>query len=254
MKIPCIKTKDDSIKLYNGDCLEVMKFIKNNSIDCVLCDLPYGVTANNWDSVIDVNLLFDSYERILKPKSAIILFADGARFSAKLITEMTKLYRHKWIWNKNNSAGFATVKYRPFQICEDVLVFGFEPVSYYPIMEERGKPRIKGGYTSSDNYNITPTQSEEKNNLYYPKNLLNYTSNNNAFNRLHPTQKPVELSEYLINTYTLSGETVLDNCMGSGSTGIAAINTNRKFIGIEKDSEYFDTAKNRIIQHLKEVK
>ena len=162
-----------------------------------------------------------------------------------LLNSNNKKYRHKWVWNKNNSAGFATAKIRPFQICEDILIFGENKVNYYPIMEERGKPRNKDGYTTSENYGIIPSKSKGKNNLYYPKNLLTF-SNANQKGKVHPTQKPVDLLEYLIKTYTNEGDLVLDFTMGSGSTGVACINTNRNFIGIELDGKYFNIAKDRL--------
>ena len=154
-----------------------------------------------------------------------------------------KNYRHEWYWNKNNSAGFVTAKIRPFSIIENILVFSNNKANYYPQMETRGKPRNKGGYSKSDNYNIIPSKS--KSNEYYPKNLINI-SNASQKGKVHPTQKPVALLEYLIKTYTLEGETVLDNTMGSGSTGVACVNTGRNFIGIEKDDKYFEIAKKRI--------
>ena len=236
---------NDRFELHKGDCLEIMKEIPDKSIDMILCDLPYGTTACKWDVIIPFDGLWKQYNRIIKDNGAIVLFADSARFSAKLINSNINNYRHKWVWNKNNSAGFATAKIRPFQICEDILVFGKNKVNYYPIMEVRGKERIKDGYSTSDNYGITPNKTNKKNNIYYPKNLLNY-SNANQKGKVHPTQKPVPLLEYLIKTYTNEGEIVLDNCMGSGSTGEACVNTNRRFIGIEKDDKYFDIAYNRI--------
>ena len=233
------------IDLRHGDCLELMKDIPDGSIDMILCDLPYGVTARNkWDTVIPFEPLWEQYNRIIKNNGAICLFGQGI-FSAKLLLSNEKMYRHKWIWNKNNSAGFANAKNMPFQICEDILVFGKNKVNYFPIMETRGEPRNKGGYSNSTNYFITPSKNNIKNNTYYPKHLLNF-SNASQKNKLHPTQKPVKLLEYLIRTYTKENEVVLDNCMGSGSTGVACVNTKRNFIGIELDENYFNIAKNRI--------
>ena len=232
-------------KLYKGDCLEVMdRLIKEGiKVDMILTDPPYGTTACKWDNIIPLDKMWERLNELIKPNGAIALFADGARFSALLISSNIKKYRHKWVWNKNNSAGFATVKIRPFQVCEDILIFGKNKVDYYPIMEERGKPRIKGGYTTSENYNIVP--SKNKDNLYYPKNLLTF-SNASQKGKVHPTQKPVPLLEYLIKTYTNKGDLVLDFTMGSGSTGVACLNTGRDFIGIELDEKYFNIAKDRI--------
>ena len=230
------------MELYNGDCLEIMKQIPDKSVDMILCDLPYGTTACKWDVVIPFEPLWEQYKRIIKDNGAICLFGSEP-FSSHLLISNEKNYRHKWIWNKNNSAGFVTAKIRPFQVCEDILVFSKRKVNYYPIMEERGVPRLKGGYSKSDNYGINPYKS--KSNLYYPKNILNF-SNASQKNKLHPTQKPVALLEYLIKTYTNENEVVLDNCMGSGSTGVACQNLNRKFIGIEKDYNYFKIAEKRL--------
>jgi len=238
-------------KILNGDCLELMKQIGDNSIDMILCDLPYGTTKCKWDTIIPFIPLWKQYERIIKENGAIVLTASQP-FTSALVMSNPKIYRHQWVWNKNNSAGFATAKLRPFAVCEDILIFGKKTVNYYPIMETRGIPRKKGGYSSSDNYGIKPTTSIS--NEYYPKNLINI-SNASQVGKTHPTQKPVELFEYLIKTYTNKGDIVLDNCSGSGTTGIACLNTDRKFILMEKDIEYFEKSKQRIINHnkLKEI-
>jgi len=228
--------------IIHGDCLEVMKSIPDGSVDMILADLPYGITANKWDAIIPFDQLWLAYHRIVKANGAIALTATEP-FSSMLVMSNMKRYRHKWVWNKNNSAGFVNAKRQPFQITEDVLVFGVKGVKYYPIMEERGKPRKKGGYSSSTNYFIKPDVST--NNLYYPKNVLIFPNAGHA-NRLHPTQKPLALCEYLIRTYTREGELVLDNTCGSGTTCLAAKNTNRNFIGIEMDDRYFEIATNRL--------
>jgi site-specific DNA-methyltransferase (adenine-specific) len=230
------------MKLMQGDCLELMKDLPDNSVDMILADLPYGVSKCKWDSVIPFEPLWEQYRRVAKERAAIVLSAIQP-FTSALVMSNTEMYRHHWIWNKNNSAGFALVKIRPFAVCEDVLVFGKSSVNYFPQMEERGKPRMKGGYNSSENYGITPSKS--KNNLYYPKSLLNI-SNANQRGKTHPTQKPVALMEYLIKTYTNEGDTVLDNVMGSGTVGVACVNLNRHFIGMELDENYFNIAKERI--------
>ena len=233
------------IQLLEGDCLELMKDIPDKSIDVVLCDLPYGITYNKWDNVIDFNILWENYKRIVKLGGAILLTASEP-FSSLMVSNNIEQFKYKWVWNKNNSAGFANAKRMPFQITEDILVFSFGKFpNYYPIMEQRGKERDKGGYSKSDNYAITPIKNSIKNNLYYPKSILNF-GNANQIGKVHPTQKPVPLFEYLINTYTKENETVLDNCMGSGTTGVACKNLNRNFIGIELDSNYFEIAKKRI--------
>lgn len=240
------------IDLRQGDCLDVMKDIPDASIDMILCDLPYGTTACKWDNVIPFEPLWEQYKRVIKDNGAIVLHGSQP-FTSKLIMSNIKMYRHQQVWNKNNSAGFATVKLRPFAVCEDILVFGKNKVNYYPIMEVRGSPRCKDGYSTSENYGITPSKSKSKSNEYYPKNLLNI-GNASQVGKQHPTQKPTALLEYLIKTYTVEGETVLDNCMGSGSTGVACLNTNRNFIGIEMDEVYFDITKKRIDNVITEIK
>ena len=232
-----------TIQLFNGDCLEIMdKLIADGvKVDAVITDPPYGTTACKWDSVIPFDKMWDCLNKLIKENGAICLFGNEP-FTSMLVMSNLKQYRHKWIWNKNNSAGFATAKIRPFAVCEDILVFGKNRVNYYPIMK-KGKLRVKGGYSKSDNYNLIPTKI--KSDEYYPKNILNF-SNANQKGKLHPTQKPVALLEYLIKTYTNEGETVLDFTMGSGSTGVACKNLNRNFIGIELDKKYFDIAEKRI--------
>lgn len=237
------------IKLYRGDCLDIMPKLPDKSIDMILCDLPYGTTACKWDSIIDLDKLWPEYKRLIKANAAIVLHSSQP-FTTKLISSNIENYRHQWYWNKNNSAGFATAKIRPMQIIEDILVFGYGKVNYYPLMEKRGKVRKKGGYSESENYGVKPSVSY--NNSYYPKSLISI-SNASQKGKTHPTQKPVELLEYLIKTYTTESETVLDNTMGSGSTGVACVNTNRNFIGIEKDcpkdgDKHFRTSIKRITE------
>lgn len=230
-----------NIDLRLGDCLEVMKTIEDNSIDAIITDPPYGTTACKWDSVIDFGLMWKQLNRIIKPNGAIVLHCSQPFTSALLMSNVNN-YRHQWVWNKNNSAGFATAKIRPFAICEDILVFGLNKVNYYPQMT-KGKMRKKGGYSSSDNYGLKPTISY--NDEYYPKNLINI-SNASQKGKKHPTQKPIELMEYLIKTYTNESETVLDFTMGSGSTMVACVSANRNGIGIEMDENYFNIAKKRV--------
>ena len=234
------------MKLMQGDCLERMKEIPDGSVDMVLTDPPYGTTACKWDTVIDLEAMWKELKRITKPNGAIVM-TSSQPFTSALVMSNPKMYRHQWVWNKNNSAGFATAKIRPLPICEDVLVFGKDRVNYYPIMVP-GKPRWKGGYSSSDNYGIKPTKKWCD--QYYPKNILEY-GNASQSGKVHPTQKPVALMEYLIKTYTNPGDTVLDFTMGSGTTGVACVNTGRNFIGIELDESYFDIAKRRIEEAIK---
>ena len=231
-----------TIKLLQGDCLELMKDIPDGSIDMILCDLPYGTTACKWDSVIPFEPLWEQYKRIIKLNGAIVLTASQP-FTTALISSNIKEFRYCWIWDKTKGGNFALAKKQPMKSHEDVCVFYKKQPTYNPEMEERGKVRKKGGGTASDNFGIIPTVSF--NNLYYPKSIIQF-STGSRIDHHHPTQKPVALMEYLIRTYTNKGETVLDNCMGSGTTGVACLNTGRNFIGMEKDETYFHVAKNRI--------
>lgn len=237
-----------SPKLIQGDCLIEMRHIPDKSIDMILCDLPYGTTSCEWDNIIPFEPLWEQYERIIKDNGAIVLFGREP-FTSKLICSNMKNYKHKWVWNKKQSGSFQNAKYMPLQIEEDIIVFSkkCKKVNYYPIMR-KGKLRKKGGCKNP----IQTTKGLKSgyikySDLYYPINILEYPNCRNKIKNLHPTQKPVDLLEYLIKTYTNEGETVLDNCMGSGSTGIACINTNRKFIGIELNEKYFKIAKERIM-------
>ena len=233
-------------KVICGNCLEVMREFPDKCFDMILCDLPYGTTACKWDTIIPFEPLWKQYKRIIKDSGAIVLTASQP-FTSALVMSNPKMYRHQWVWNKNNSAGFATAKIRPFAICEDVLVFGKNKVNYYPQMEERGKPRLKGGYSPSENYGIVPSKSKLKSNSYYPKNLINISTASQV-GKQHPTQKPVALFEYLIKTYTNKVDLVLDNCAGSGTTGVACINTNRRYVLIEKEEKYCQIAEDRLAQ------
>ena len=236
---------DDTSVYFNDDCLKVMREIPNKSVDMILCDLPYGITACKWDTVIPFEPLWDNYKRIIKDNGAIVLFATQP-FSTSLVNSHLRGFKHEWIWRKERGVGFQVAKYRPMQEHEHILVFTRkgEKVNYYPLMEEREKPiKSKGcGYSeSSPISNISP-----QNYVYthkYPTSIKMFKRDKD---KLHPTQKPVALLEYLIKTYTNEGDVVLDNCMGSGSTGVACKNTDRNFIGIELDEKYFNIAINRI--------
>ena len=247
-----IETKEN-IQLFKGDCLEIMKDIKDKSIDMILCDLPYGTTACKWDVIIPFEPLWEQYKRIIKDHGAIVLFS-AQPFTALLVSSNIKGYKHHWIWEKNRGTGFQVAKYRPMMATEDIIAFTRkgEKINYYPIMVERDKPILWHGAKSSNGTN--PLASFDNNfkkvsTHKYPTNIIKIDK---VKKTIHPTQKPVELLEYLIKTYTKEDETVLDNCMGSGSTGIACLNTNRKFIGIEKEDEYFNIAHKRIFEHVYE--
>ena len=217
-----------------------MKNIPDKSIDMVLCDLPYGTTQCKWDSIIPFDSLWTQYNRIIKDNSAIVLFGSEP-FTSLLICSNIKNFKYNWIWQKNKSTGFLNAKKQPLRNCEDIAVFYKKQPTYNPEMR-KGKRVSKNTGSGSTNYNFTymPHYSE----MYYPTTLLEIPLP--RFKGGHPTQKPVPLCEYLIKTYTNEGETVLDNCMGSGTTGVACKNLNRKFIGIELDDTYYEIAKNRI--------
>ena len=230
------------IDIKQGDCLELMKDIPDESIDMILCDLPYGTTKNKWDSVIPLNKLWKSYERIIKDNGAIVLFSQMP-FSAELVHSNLKLFKYEWIWQKDNGTGFLNAKKMPLKIHENILVFYKKLPLYNPQMRTGFKPyKCKQGRHSTNYGAYEQGHITESNGERYPIDIIKFKKDSG----LHPTQKPVALLEYLIKTYTNEGETVLDNCMGSGSTGIACVNTNRNFIGIELDEKYFNIAKERI--------
>ena len=228
------------------DCLEGMKLIPDESVDMILCDLPYGTTACKWDTVIPLEPLWEQYNRIIKPNGAIALF--GAQpFTAVLVASNIKNYKHHWIWMKNRGTGFQVAKYRPMMQTEDVVVFckRGNTLNYNPQMIPLDKPYKGTGAKSTNGSNpIAHFNKIEKEYTHkYPTNVINCAK---VSKPQHPTQKPVALLEYLIRTYTNEGEIVLDNCMGSGTTGVACINTGRDFIGIELDKGYFKIAQERI--------
>lgn len=230
------------IDIKQGDCLELMKDIPDESIDMILCDLPYGTTKNKWDSVIPLNKLWKSYERIIKDNGAIVLFSQMP-FSAELVHSNLKLFKYEWIWQKDNGTGFLNAKKMPLKIHENILVFYKKLPLYNPQMRTGFKPyKCKQGRHSTNYGAYEQGHITESNGERYPIDIIKFKKDSG----LHPTQKPVELLEYLIKTYTNENETVLDNCMGSGSTGVACVNTNRNFIGYELDEKYFEIAEKRI--------
>ena len=239
----------NNIKLYKGDCLEIMKEIPDKSVDMILCDLPYGTTACKWDVIIPLDKLWEQYNRIIKKDRAIVLFGSEP-FSSMLRMSNIKDYKYDWIWNKKLAGNGILAKRQPLKIHEIVSVFNSK--IYIPQMT-KGKMRRKltnNPLISEINGGDGIKKAKETyNDLYYPISIQEFTLANLRKGRLHPTQKPVELLEYLIKTYTNENEIVLDNCMGSGSTGVACLNTNRRFIGIEKEDKYFNIAKKRIEEH-----
>lgn len=242
------------MELYNGDCLEVMNQIPDNSIDMILCDLPYGVLNKKnenakWDCVIDNEKLWKEYERITKESSPIILFAQGM-FTAELMMSNTKLWKYNLIWKKGGrSSGFLNAKKMPLRNHEDICVFYKKQPTYNPQMRigEKSHSRGNGKHKNTQRcYGDFKEVETPDTNLKYPISVINVEKEHPQ--KYHPTQKPVALLEYLIKTYSNEGETILDNCMGSGSTGVACVNTGRNFIGIELDEKYFKIAKQRIAE------
>lgn len=243
------------IELLHGDCLELMKNIPDKSIDMILCDLPYGTTACKWDVVIPFEHLWKEYKRIIKDRGCIALFGSEP-FSSHLRMSNIKDYKYDWIWEKSRPSNFFAAKFMPLNDKELVSVFSSGginngakyPMIYFP-QGTKTIDRFANNVNTGGKIGIEHKTSVNDGRVYhqtvtgYPNNLIKF---NNDANTLHPTQKPVALLEYLIKTYTLENETILDNCMGSGSTGVACINTGRNFIGIEKDDKYFEIAKNRI--------
>lgn len=239
-------------KLVHGDCLEEMKNIQDKSVDMVLCDLPYGVTTKNkWDVIIPFDLLWNNYNRIIKDNGAIVLFGQD-KFTAKLMLSNEKNHRYNWIWDKVLPSGFLNANRMPLKEHEDICVFYKHPPIYNP-QKTKGNPCHKKGKAvgkmnddilSNGNYGdfkVVETEGDMK----FPTSILHFSKPHPSVS-VHPTQKPVDLLEYLIKTYTNERDIVLDNCMGSGSTGVACVNTNRNFIGIELDDKYYNIAKSRL--------
>lgn len=250
------------IKLYNDDCLQVMPTLTENSIDLILCDLPYNTTACEWDKGLPIDKLWRQYNRLIKINRAIVLFSQQP-FTSLLITSNLNQWKYNWIWEKDGASNFLNSHYQPMKVTEDVCVFGTGATSYSPKQNmvynpqfSEGIPyKITSGMQKSDSAVVRGVEGRIKASGFttinygvrYPKNIIKFNRDKEKF---HPTQKPIALLQYLIKTYTNEGDVVLDNCMGSGSTGVACKNLNRNFIGIEKQKKYFDIAKERINNQL----
>ena len=249
-------------KIYNQDCLEGMEEIEDKSIDMILCDLPYGSTSSPWDIIIPFDKLWEQYERIIKDNGCIALNASQP-FASQLILSNLKLFKYEWIWEKSHPTGFIHAKKRPMNYHEHIIIFYKKQPTYNPIMtigkpnhgDNKHKKGDKNKSNSSVNGNEVNCVEAKKDGLKYPKSIQKF----NCVNRngiLHSTQKPLEMCEYLINTYTNEGELILDNCMGSGTTAVACINLKRNYIGFDngKDDKtgryWVDVAKERIEKHL----
>lgn len=233
-------------EVYNDDCLIGMKKIDNKSIDMILCDLPYGTTQCKWDTVIPFEPLWEQYKRIIKDSGAIVL-TGSEPFTSLLIVSNLQMFKYNWIWQKSKSTGFFDCKKRPLNDHETVSVFYKKLPVYNPQMTIADKI-YKRGYVKrnkSECYGGEKNFVQKDSGMRYPKRII-AIGNANTREVVHPTQKPVALFEYLIKTYTNPGEIVLDNCIGSGTTAVAAINTGRHYIGFEKDHSYFNIAINRI--------
>jgi site-specific DNA-methyltransferase (adenine-specific) len=232
--------------LYLGDCLEVMPTLAT-SVDLILCDLPYGTTACKWDAVIPFEQLWAAYRRLAKPSTAIVLTASQP-FTSALIMSNTEIFKYEWVWDKVQVTGYPNVNHRPLGRHESICVFYAEQCTYNA-QKTTGHPvrkRTQGGKTA-DVYGGFKQVAKNSDDTRFPTSIITITKGMSPYTKtLHPTQKPVALMEYLIRTYTNEGDTVLDNCMGSGTTGVACKNTGRKFIGIERDPAYFEIARKRI--------
>ena len=238
------------IDIKQGDCLELMKDIPDTSIDMILCDLPYQETGNKWDKFVNLEQLFNEYRRIIKDDGCIAL--NGTfKFGTHLMNIAPDLYKYEWVWEKDNGTNAPNVNLQPFRVHEYIFIFGKGrvtngnriPMKYYPQKTE-GKPYKQKSGRMSENWKggLNNIITDNKDGLRHPKTIQKF----NRDRGYHPTQKPVALLEYLIKTYTNEGDTVLDNCMGSGSTGVACVNTNRDFIGYELNEKYFKIAEKRI--------
>lgn len=237
-------------KIYNEDCLIGMKRIPDGSVDMILCDLPYGTTDCSWDTIIPFDLLWEQYERVIKDNGSIVLFGSEP-FSSFLRMSNIENYKYDWVWNKRKGGNIFNLKSQPYKIHENIIVFNSTKESYYPITETQ-KERTGRIYSKTDNFRTPDYKDERKYNKKYPKSILDF-SNASQKGKFHPTQKPVALFEYLIKTYTNKNETVLDNCMGSGTTAIACMNTERNFIGFELDKTYYEKSLERIKNHTTQI-
>lgn len=250
-----------NLTLYFGDCLEKMEYIPDKSVDLILCDLPYGISACKWDSVIPFDKLWGGYERIIKDSGVIALFGSEP-FSSLCRMSNLKMYKYDWKWEKPHGSNFINSKYQPAKVHEDIMIFAKMASSYskkgsmnyFPQMEIGTPYKQKNGKQNTQRGSATIRSPiiqvvTENHGTRYPRSIIRFPLDKE---KLHPTQKPVALLEYLIRTYTKENDMVLDNCMGSGSTGIACLNTKRNFIGIELQEEYYHIATSRILDHISE--
>lgn len=269
--VELLETSKKGIVLWHGDCLEKMKLIPDNTIDLVLCDLPYGVTKCKWDSVIDIDKLWTEYKRIIKKPSGVIALFAQQPFTSLLISKCFDLFKYNIFWKKSKCTQYLLANYRPMKCIEEICVFSYggaaaaskhkgnmtyNPQGLIPKVVNKKNSAKRIGKMLNQAHHLGPNNKLTSGKPYkqkftnYPKELVEFPVVTKDEATEHETQKPIGLTEYLIKTYSNEGDTVLDNTMGSGTTGIGCINTNRKFIGIEKKDKYFKLARNRIKEHL----
>lgn len=233
------------IDLYQGDCLDEMDKVADHTVDMILTDLPYGTTKNVWDVPIPLDQLWEQYKRVLKPGGVALLFAQMP-FGADLINSNRKWFRYEWIWYKTMAVGFLNANRMPLRSHENILVF-YEKLPKYHPQKTQGEPylRKRAGRRTTNYGKFVDMETSSPDGTRFPIDVISFSNANNS-NKIHPTEKPIDLLEYMIRTYTDEGETVLDSCMGGGSCGVACQHLGRNFIGIEKDVGYFEAAKKRI--------
>lgn len=233
-------------RIHQMECIEGMKLIPDGSIDMILCDLPYGTTQCSWDTIIPLDLLWEQYERVIKENGAIVLFGSQP-FTSSLIMSNPKIFKYCWYWDKVRGVGHLNAKKQPMKSVEEICVFYKKQCTYNPQMRDRESPRKSKNRNTQEVYGKTQDHFEgEVLDKKYPVTLVQYSKSNQKDFTLHPTQKPIELCEYLIKTYSNENEIILDNCMGSGTTAIASINLNRKWIGFELEPKYVEISNKRI--------
>lgn len=238
------------ITLYQGDCLTEMSKVPDHTVNMIFTDLPYGTTKNAWDVPIPLDCLWEQYRRVLKPGGAVLLFAQMP-FGADLINSNHRWYRYEWIWHKTMPVGFLNANRMPLRTHENILVFYEHLPTYHP-QKTPGKPyTAKPRARATHNYGHFDRATTINDGERCPRDVLTFSNGNNA-SKIHPTEKPVDLLAYMIRTYTDEGDTVLDSCMGSGSCGVACQHLGRSFIGIEKDPGYFEAARKRIVDAVKQ--
>lgn len=238
------------IELYQGDCLEKMVEVPDHTVDMIFTDLPYGTTHNVWDKRISLEELWEQYKRVLKSGGVVLLFSQQP-FTTDLVNSNRKWFRYEWVWQKSRPVGFLNANRMPLRFHENIVVF-YEHLPTYNPQKTPGKPYTSKGARHTTNYRpFKPIPTTNRDGMRYPRDVVTFSSGNNI-GKIHPTEKPVGLLEYMIRTYTDEGNTVLDSCMGSGSCGVACQHLGRSFIGIEKDTGYFEAAKKRIEEAAKQ--